>query len=119
MEAILVHELSHNYIGHEGLNQFLEMYQYNVVETGSTDPALWTYARTLGPPGDPSISSAALVDVYRLIGHDAMASAYHAVYALNPPYGQPLSSAVKQVFIDRAPESLKAQVTTLMARVVY
>jgi hypothetical protein len=31
LEAILDHELSHNYISHEGLNIFLEVYQFNVV----------------------------------------------------------------------------------------
>ncbi len=119
-EAIMDHELSHTYISHEGLNQFLEIYQVNVVHSNSTDPALWSYARSnVGQPPASTASSAALLDVYRLIGHDAMASAYGAIYPLNPPYGQPLSETCKQIFVDQAPAELKAQVAALVANVVY
>jgi hypothetical protein len=120
LEAILDHELSHSYISHEGLNQFLEIYQVNVVHTNTTDPAFWSYARTnVGQPPDSTASSAALLDVYRLIGHDAMASAYRTIYPLNPPYGQPLSAICKQAFVDQAPAQMKAHVTALLANVVY
>jgi len=120
LEAILYHELSHSYISHEGLNQFLEIYQMNVVHSGSTDPATWSYARrNVGPPPDSQASSAALVDVYRLIGRDAMASAYRTVYTLHPPYGQPLSAGCKQAFVDQAREEVKAQVVALVANIVY
>lgn len=120
LEAILDHELSHSYISHEGLNQFLEIYQMNVVHTGSTDPTAWSYARAnVGSPPASTASSAALLDVYRLIGRDAMASAYRIVYPLNPPYGDPLSSACKQAFVDQAPEALKPRVAALVANVVY
>jgi hypothetical protein len=57
--------------------------------------------------------------VYRLIGRDAMASAYSTVYLLNPPYGEPLSSACKQAFVDQAREALEPQVAALVANVVY
>jgi len=120
LEAILDHELSHSYISHEGLNQFLEIYQVNVVHTNSTDPASWTFARTdVGQPPASTASSAALLDVYRLVGRDSMARAFRVVYPLNPPYGQPLSSACKQAFVDQAPEDVKAQVAALMVNVVY
>jgi hypothetical protein len=120
LEAILDHELSHSYISHEGLNQFLEIYQMNMVHTGSTDPAPWSYARSnVGSPPASTASSAALLDVYRLIGRDAMASAYRTVYTLNPRYGEPLSSACKQVFVDQAREEVKARVTALVANIVY
>jgi hypothetical protein len=120
LEAILDHELSHNYIPHEGLNIFLEVYQFNVVHTNSTDPALWIYARTnVSPPPDSVASSDALLNVYRLIGRDAMARAYRTIYPLNPPYGQALSAACKQAFIDQAPPGVKAQVTALINDVVF
>jgi hypothetical protein len=120
LEAILDHELSHSYVSHEGLNQFLEIYQMNVVHTGSIDPATWSYARSnVGSPPASTASSAALVDVYRLIGRDAMASAYRTVYMLNPPYGEPLSSACKQAFVDQAREAVKPQVAALVGNIVY
>ena len=63
--------------------------------------------------------SAALLDVYRLIGHDPMARSYRATYPLRPPYGEPLSPAVRQAFVDQAPDALKSQVAALVARVTF
>jgi hypothetical protein len=42
-DAILCHEASHSYVGNESLTQFLELYAYNVVRTGSADPMSWTF----------------------------------------------------------------------------
>ena len=44
-DAIIGHELGHTYIGHEGLTQFLEVYVYNLVETGSTEFSGWIWTR--------------------------------------------------------------------------
>ena len=38
---------------------------------------------------------------------------------LGAPYGIPLSAEVRQAFVDEAPSALKAQVTELLARIVY
>jgi hypothetical protein len=48
-----------------------------------------------------------------------MVRAYRVVYPLNPPYGQPLSAAGKQAFVDQAPEAVKSQVATIVANIVY
>lgn len=118
-EPIYYHELSHSYIGHESLNQFLEIYQYNLVHTGSTNIQNWTFLRDYNTWNGTKTGYAALLDIYKLIGHNAMANAYHAVYLLHPPYGTPLSAACKQVFIDAAPASAKANVTALINNVTY
>lgn len=112
-EATLGHELAHTYIPHEGLTQFLDLHVYYVARTGSTDPHSWiiTYMPVLPMAG-------ALLDVYQLIGQGPM-SAYTAIHALRPAYGQPLSDEGKQVFIDAAPAGLRPRVTELMAGVTY
>ncbi len=116
-DAILGHELAHNYIGHEGLTQFLEVYVYNVAQTGSMNMALWSFTRNYIPSSTESVH--ALLDVYSLIGRDRMAAAYNGIYALRPPYGEPLSMQSKQVFIDQAPANVRDQVGEAMSRVVY
>lgn len=116
-EAGLFHELGHSYIGSESLTQFLELYLYNVTRTGSTELPAWRYTRDWQPNADTNQGVHALLDVYQLIGHDAMARAYRAVYPLRPPYGQPLSPAAQQVFVDQAPEAVKAQVAAKMTRI--
>jgi hypothetical protein len=63
--------------------------------------------------------SAALLDVYQLIGYDGMSRAYTAVVPLRPLYGEPLSIAARQVFVDHAPESAKARVADLIARITF
>jgi hypothetical protein len=115
-EPLYYHELSHSYIGHESLNQFLELYQYNLVHTGSTAYADWTNFR-VPKENWPWIN--AVLDIYQLIGHDAMANAYRTLYTMNPPYGQPLSQQCQQVFVDQAPADLKLQVATLAAKITY
>ena len=118
-DALLTHELSHTYMGHESLTQFLEMYTYNLIRTGSADVSAWTWTRSYVPSLQANVGSAALLDVYTLIGRDAMARAYRAARVLNPPFGVTLSAAVQQLFVDEAPAALKAQVASLMARVTF
>lgn len=115
-EALYYHELSHTYIAHESLNQFLEMYQYNLVHTGSTSYQNWTNYR-VPPESWPWIT--AILDIYKLIGPDAMARAYKTIYNINPPYGVLLSQECKQAFIDQAPPNLKSQVSQLASIIQY
>ena len=61
----------------------------------------------------------ALVEIYRLIGRDAMTRAYGAISQLNTAAGEPLSLAGKQAFIDHAPPHVRAQVTELVERIVF
>ncbi len=45
-DALNTHELAHAFMGHESLNQFLEMYAYNIIRTGSADVSAWTWTRS-------------------------------------------------------------------------
>ena len=118
-DAILGHELGHSYIGNEALNQFLELYTYNVVRTGSTVPSAWTFVRDWTPGLSTNQNVAAVLDVYQLIGHDAMARAYRAIHPLGPPYGSPLSPAVIQAFVAQVPLSQQSQVAEKLARITF
>lgn len=114
----IAHELGHSYVGTEALTQFLEIYGDNVLRTGSTDLARWTYTRGWTPQQAENRDVHALLDVYQLIGPEAMAQAFRAIVPLRPPYGQPLSPAVQQAFIDAAPAAVRAQVAAKVARVM-
>jgi len=118
-DAILYHEVSHTYIGNESLNQFLEVYVYNVVQSGSRQVSSWSYLRGWTPMADPNKDLAAVLDVYQLIGHDVMSAAYAAVYPLRPPYGSALSASAIQVFVDRAPAAAKTQVSQKLGQVTF
>ena len=118
-DAILCHELGHSYIGSESLTQFLELYAYNVIRTGSTDTAAWIFTRGWTPNLPANQDLAAVLDIYRLIGHDAMRRAYRAIYPLRPPYGQPLSQTVIQAFIAQVPVALQAQVAEKLAKITF
>jgi hypothetical protein len=118
-DAILAHELGHSYISNESLNQFLEVYAYNVIRTGATDPDAWAFKRGWVADLSTNQDLAAVLDVYRLIGHDAMRRAYRAILPLHPSYGQPLSAAVIQTFAAQVPASMQAQVTEKLARVRF
>ena len=118
-DAILAHELAHSYISNESLTQFLELYVYNVLRTGSTAVASWEFTRDYVPFADANKDSAALLDVYQLIGPAAMSAGYKTVVPLRPPYGQPLSPAAQQVFVDAAPDAVKVQVAEKMARITF
>jgi hypothetical protein len=118
-DAIVGHEIAHSYISNESLTQFLEMYVYNVLRTGTANPDGWVFTRGYVPNDPSNQDSAALLGVYRLVGRDPMARAYRAAYPLRPPYGEPLSPAVRQTFVDQAPDALKSQVAALVARVTF
>ena len=118
-DAILGHELGHSYVGNESLNQFLEMYAYNVIRTGSTDPAQWTFTRNWVAGLATNQDSAAVMDIYQLVGHDVLRQSYRAIRPLFPAYGQPLSQAVIQAFVAPVPEPQKAQVSAKLARVMF
>jgi hypothetical protein len=113
-EPVIYHELGHSYISHEGLNQFLEVYAYNRIHTGSADPARWIWVRAA-----TFTSFQAVLDIYKLIGLDATRSAYRTIFLLRPQYGVLLSEACKKAFVDAAPEALKAQVAALAATITY
>jgi hypothetical protein len=118
-EPIAVHEAAHTYLSHEALNQFVELYGYNMVVTGSADVASWVFTRDYHAFSNGNTGVAALLDLYQVIGHDAMARAYRVIQPLHPPYGQVLSDACRQAFVDQAPESAKAQVSALVQRITY
>lgn len=118
-DAIVVHELSHSYFRHESLTQFLELYGYNVLRTGSTDLGAWTFTRGYVPGRDANEGVHALLDVYRLIGPGAMASAFRAVRQIGPSAGEPLSAAAQQAFVDAAPPAAKADVAASVARIRF
>lgn len=115
--AVLVHELAHSFMGHESLTQFLELYLYNVTRTGSTDAGAWSHTREYVADREENSGIHAILDIYRLIGHDAMRDAYRALGALNPSFGEPLSEAARAAIIERAPEDKRAQVTAKVARI--
>jgi hypothetical protein len=117
-DAILAHEIAHTYIGNEAMTQFLELYAYNRSLGSSPDLATWTYTRGYAGPSETNESSALLLDVYGLIGYDAMSRAYKATYPLRPPYGHPLPSAVIDVFVHEAPQPVKDQVRAKLSRIV-
>lgn len=121
-DVIVSHELGHSYIGHEGLTQFLEVYGYNVVETGTTDLSMWTWTRSIGGasyiPFAPGNEGAwALMDIYQLIGPATMGRAYAQIHTIGAPYGVPLSEAARNAFIDEAPEMVREQVADLVLRI--
>ena len=118
-DAILGHELGHSYFGNEALNQFLELYTYNVPRTGSVAPSAWIFVRDWTPGLSINQNAAALLDVYQLIGHDAMARAYRAIRPLSPPYGSPLSAAVIQAFVGQVPPAQQSQVTEKLGRITF
>ena len=117
-DAILAHEIAHTYIGNEAMTQLLELYAFNRSLGSSPDLATWTFTRGYTGPSEANQSSALLLDVYGLIGHDAMSRAYTAAYPLRPPYGQPLPSAVIDVFVHEAAQPVKEQVRAKLSRVV-
>ena len=118
-DAILGHEMGHTFIGNESLTQFLEMYVWNVVRNRGTDPLQWTFTRDWTPGLATNQDSAALLDIYQLIGHDVMRAAIRASRPLGPGYGQPLSPAVIQAFLAQVPAALQTQVSEKLARITF
>jgi hypothetical protein len=115
-EAIIHHEVSHSYFGNEYLTQFLELYVYNRTYTNSLDMDSWVYTRDYEPFLASNSHTHGLLDIYQLIGHDAMARAFQALYPLRPSFGTPLSEAGKQAIVNEAPSGLQNQVREILDR---
>lgn len=116
-EMVFPHEVGHTYIGSEPVNQFLELYAHNVNAGRTPDVARWTDARGYVPGVSTNAGVHAVLDIYRLIGHDAMSRAYRQLHLLRPPYGQALSVEARQAFVNEAPDAAKDQVRELAARI--
>jgi len=121
-DVIVAHELGHTYIGHEGLTQFLEVYGYNVVETGSVDLSEWSWMRSIGgttyvPFAPQNQGVWALMDIYQLVGPAAMGRAYAQIHAIGAPYGVPLAESSRQAFVDESPAEHRSQVADLVLRI--
>lgn len=116
-DPMIIHELSHTWFGSESVTQFMELYGWNLVATGSDDPRRWTHTREWVPGQAGNEGVHALLDVYELIGPRAMGQALRQVSALHPPYGQPLTPAMQQAFVDAAPDAARATVAAKVARV--
>ena len=118
-DAILAHELAHSYVGNEALTQFLELYIYNTLLNNSTDVSQWTFTRDYVPDASANANVHALLDIYRLIGRDAMMNAYRAIYPLHPPYGSALSTAVRDAFVAAVPQSARTQAAAKLATITF
>lgn len=116
-DAILVHELAHSYIGNESMTQFLEMYGYNVVMTGSESVSAWSATRNYDAGNEGNAGVHALLDVYQLVGPAIMSDGYRAVLPLRPPYGQPLSLEAQEAFGAVVPEHLRSAVAARLSMV--
>lgn len=116
-DAILSHELGHSYIGNESLTQFLELYTYNVVRTGSRNVSAWIFVRNWTPGLATNDGIHALLDIYQAIGFDEMSRGYRAIYPLRPPYGSPLSAEVIQAFANQVSAAQRAFVLAKLARI--
>jgi len=118
-DSILGHEVGHSYIGHESLNQFLELYAYNLARGAGVDPSTWSFTRNWSPNASSNAGIAALLDIYQLVGFDVMQRAYRTIYPLSPPYGQTLSQPVMQAFLSQVPPSQQAAVAQKLAAVGF
>lgn len=116
-DPMIIHELSHTWFGSESVTQFLELYGYNLLATGSADARQWTHTRGWVPGQASNEGVHALLDVYALLGPAAMGDALRQVAVLYPPYGRPLTPAMQQAFVDAAPDAAKATVAAKVARV--
>ena len=115
-ESIIHHEIAHTYFGNEYLTQFLELYAYNRIYTNSLEVESWVFTREYEPFLDSNSHTHGLLDIYQLIGRDAMAKAFQSLYPLRPPYGQPLSEAGKQAIVNEAPLAQQDQVRAILDR---
>jgi hypothetical protein len=118
-DAILAHEHAHSYVSNEAMTQFLELYAYNLIRTGSRDVQAWPFTRAYVAFSSSNINVSSLLDVYQWIGADGMSRGYQAVLPLRPPYGSPLSEAVKQAFAATVPEALRAQVHAKLSTISF
>jgi hypothetical protein len=117
-DTALCHELGHSYMPNEALDQFLEVYLYNVTRGASPDPSTWSYTRSWTPSLGSNQGLAAVLDVYQLIGHDTMRAAYRAIRPLRPAYGSALTPAVIEAFVSQVPVEFQAQVRAKLATII-
>lgn len=90
-----------------------------MLRTGSPNLQTWLFTRGYAGQASTNTDVAALLDVYQLIGPNAMAGGYRAVLPLRPPYGSPLPDAAKQAFVQTLPESLRDQVLAKLSAVTF
>ncbi len=117
-DVILPHELGHSYVGSETLTQFLEVYGFNLYESGSAEVEDWSWTRgdyTAFDPGNGAVH--ALLDIYQLLGPEAMGRAFAELHRIGVPYGSPLSSEARQTFVDEATAEVRDQVAELAGRI--
>jgi hypothetical protein len=107
-EAVLAHEASHSYIRNEALNQFLELFVYNMRLGLGPDPLNWTATRGWSPTTASPFGVNGVMDIYHVVGLDPIRRAYRAVAPLNPDYGRPLTNAVIAAFVAEMPEEHRA-----------
>ena len=118
-EAMLIHEHAHSYVGSEALTQFLEAYVFNFLRTGSERVPDWLLTRQYSPFDSANVDLAALLDVYQMIGADAMSRGYEAILPHKPPYGSPLTESAKQAFAAVVPEEFRSQVLAKLSAVTF
>jgi hypothetical protein len=58
------------------------------------------------------------MDIYVVVGHDAMQRAYRAVAPLRPAYGRPLTDAVIAAFVAQVPEEHRAFVEERLRTII-
>jgi hypothetical protein len=116
-DAIVVHELAHTYVSNESFAQFLELYVYNTLRGASAEVATWTHTRGYVPGLGTNEGVHALLDIYQLVGPEVMAAACRALFPLRPVYGQPLTPAAQQAFVNAVPADVRPQVAVKIAMV--
>ncbi|MGH7638969.1 MAG: Ig-like domain-containing protein [Gemmatimonadaceae bacterium] len=116
-EALFGHELSHSYVANETLTQFLELYVYNVRVTGSQKLDDWAWTRGYTGTDDDNVDVHVLLDIYALIGPDAMSAGYRAILPFHPLYGGALSIEAIQAFAEVVPVEHRAAVEAKLSRI--
>jgi hypothetical protein len=117
-EAIIAHEAAHSYMSNEALTQFLELYVYNTRLGLGTDPLNWERTRGWSPTTPSPFGVNGVMDIYVVVGHDAMQRAYRAIAPLRPAYGRPLTDAVIAAFVAQVPEEHRAFVEERLRTII-
>ena len=107
-EATLAHEAAHSYMSNEALNQFLELYAYNMRLGLGTDPLEWQYTRGWNQTTPSPFGVNGVMDIYHAVGLDPIRRAYRAIAPLRPAYGRPLTDAAIAAFVAELPEEHRA-----------
>lgn len=117
-EATLAHEAAHSYISNEALTQFLELYVYNMRLGLGTDALNWELTRGWSPTTPSPFGVNGVMDIYVVVGHDAMQRAYRAIAPLRPAYGRPLTDAVIAAFLAQVPDEHRAFVEERLRTII-